>query len=894
VLHSCGQIRTWQLSIQYIFSLGLSLLMKSLNKKLITFVILTSFSFSNFFVHAAQIPSNISPQQIKQFQSLPPAQQKVLAQSMGIDINAIKSQLKNGSRTSIEEEKELPQYHERGTEFDEFGNPIATDKDIGIEKESNELKAFGYDVFANEPSSFSSLSDVAVPDNYVLGVGDSLNIEVFGKENSSYELSISREGKVFLPELGSYSISGMEFYEAKEYLKHKIKNKIIGVDVVISLSELRSIRVFVLGEAYKPGNYTLNSLSSITHAIFAAGGISDIGSLRNIELKRAGKLITTLDLYDLLIKGDSSSDLLLKSGDVVFISPIGDQVKIDGAVKRPAIYELKGKENFASILTLAGGLSPEAFPKSTIVERYTNSLRSILNVDLSNDYELSRVVQAGDYIKVKETSDNIQQSVAIIGAVTRPGIYAWNANQKVTDLLPNIESYLLGNADLFYSLIVRQAKGNRDIKVIQFSLKKAITNQNSQDNVLLMPQDKLFVFSNDTMLKQDLESLNELISKQAKPKLTQLSEGEYDTLDDGTEVGVFSREKLLSLILNDLEQQAVSGEPIKIVEIDGAIKYPGHYPLPDGGSVDTLIAAAGGLLESAFLTRAEMSRINISGSATQTEIININLLDVLNNKENILLQSKDRLNINSIPSWQDEKTIELIGEFKFPGRYSIRRGETLSQIIERAGGFTEYANIKASLFTREKLKEIETQNLIKVSDNLRTEIASKSLASRDGGQGIDYQQANVLLDDLTKVEPVGRLVIDINSILSGKSADIFIEANDVLYVAPKQNTINVAGQVHAATAHLFRPELTVTDYVALSGGLKQQADEGRIYIIKANGAVEIPHNDNWFSDKSSILEAGDTVVIPLDTYYMDDITLWQTATQIVYQSAVALAAVSGL
>jgi len=871
--------------------------MKSLNKKLITFVILTSFYFSNFFVHAAQIPSNISPQQIKQFQSLPEAQQKVLAESMGIDIRAIQSQLKGGSSTDITEEKELPQYYPRGTEFDEFGNPLENESDIDdeeTEEEKGQLKAFGYDVFANAPPSFTSLSDVAVPDNYTLGFGDSLSIEVFGKENSSYQLSISREGNIFIPELGSYSIAGMEFYEAKEYLKHNIQNKIIGVDVAIALSELRSIRVFVLGEAYKPGSYTLNSLSSITHAIFAAGGISDIGSLRNIQLKRAGKLISHLDLYDLLIRGDSSSDLLLKSGDVVFISPIGEQVKIDGEVIRPAIYELKGKENFGSVLKLAGGLSPEAYPKSTIVERYTNNLRAIMNIDLSEQNELDKYVRSGDYIKVKKTSDTIQKSVSIIGAITRPGVYAWTSEQKVTDLLPDSDSYLLEDADLSYSLIVRQAIGDRSINVIQFSLKEAISDPLSSDNVSLMPRDKIFVFSKNTMLKQDLDSLNALIAKKVVPKKNKLN-GKEDNIMNENEVGSFSREKLLLVILNDLEQQAISGNPIKIVEIDGAVKYPGHYPLPNDGTVEDLIIAAGGLLESAFLTKAEMSRINVSKSTTQTEIININLLDVFNNNKNILLQSKDRININSIPSWQDEKTIELKGEFKFPGRYSIRRGETLSQVIKRAGGFTEYANVKASLFTREKLKEIETQNLIKVSDNLRTEIASKSLASRDGGQGVDYEQANLLLEDLTKVEPLGRLVIDIEKLLEFQQADFLIENGDVLYVAPQQNTINVAGQVYVATSHLYQKQLSVDDYVELSGGVKKQADEDRIYIIKANGAVEIPNNSNWFaSDFDSMLEAGDTVVVPLDTYFMDDITLWQTVTQIIYQSAVPIAAIAGI
>ncbi|WP_076416931.1 SLBB domain-containing protein [Colwellia sp. UCD-KL20] len=905
---------------------------------LLLLVFLSCFSFVAF---SAQLPSNISPQQLEQFKKLSPAQQKSLASSMGVDLSTIQSQVKKNN-TNEDETKNLQQYYPRGTQFDEMGNPIGLSEEELAEEDEDELKPFGYDVFANAPLTFAPSIDIAIPDDYTIGSGDVLSVQMFGKENNEYELIVSREGKVTFPELGAFKVAGMTFEEVKKYLKNEIQNKVLGVDIVLTLAELRSIRVFVLGEAFKPGNYLLSSLSSITHAIFSAGGISDIGSLRNVQLKRAGKLVSSLDLYDLLINGDSSSDVLLKSGDVIFIPPVGSRISIDGEVKRPAIYELKKEESFNSILKMAGGMLPSAYPSSTIVERYNNrNLRSVVNIDLSIAENLAKKARAGDYIRVMATSSNFEDSVSIIGAVSRPGNYQWEPDQKVSDLLPNISSYLLENADLTYSIIVRQMNHSRDIEIIQFSIADALSDKNAIDNVSLKPLDKILVFSNVERNSQELTNLDEfllteteLLEKEkevliksyednlfweqygenaepvnpfkeedkaeetfnaTKKSLRDLKEKNIEQELKPNEISFFSRQRLLAPVIKQLKRQASLNQPLKLVVIDGAVKYPGTYPLANNASVVDLIKAAGGLLESAFLQKAELSRFEVNNKAANKTLVNLNLADALASSEtSFRLKSKDRLNINHIPAWQKDQTVELLGEFKFPGRYTVRRGETLAQLIERAGGFTEYADIQSSLFTREKLKQVELQNLIDVSQNLRNEIASKSLSQREGSQILDYEQANLLLADLTKVEPVGRLVVDIEKINDGRSFDILLEDGDALYVSPKQNTINVVGQVQIASSHLFEKGLTAFDYIKLSGGAKKQADEDRIYIIKANGAVEIPNNDNWFTANSGQLQPGDTVVVPLDSYFMDDLTLWQTATQILYQASVAVAAIARL
>ena len=916
--------------------------MKKINKIIGSWAVSVVITLVALTTSAAQLPSNITPQQLEQFKKLPPAQQKSLAQSMGIDIRTIQKKLTNSPTNKNENTQQLQQYFPRDTQFDEFGNPIFSSEMMNAQDddEDDTPKAFGYDVFANAPLTFAPSLDVAVPDNYVIGAGDTLSIQIFGKENFDYEFPISRQGEIVLPQLGPFSVGGMTFIEVKTFLANEIKNKVLGVDVVITLTELRSIRVFVLGGAYKPGQYVLSSLSSITHAIFSSGGINDIGSLRNIQLKRSGKLVTTLDLYDLLINGDSSNDVMLKSGDVVFINSVGDRITVDGEVKRPAIYELSANETFESAIKMAGGLLPSAYPSSTVVERFNDkNLRTVRNIDLTNENALYEKVKAGDFIKVMKTSQLFEDSVTVIGAVARPGKYQWKEGQKISDLLPRVNSHLLHDADLAYSIIIRERDNARSIDILQFSFFNIISDAQSEDNIELKPQDKILIFSmnenksekisqldsfaytteelkeegklqakNDYKDKmfwmeydadENYEEKDELEDsiKLASKTLEELTGGAVEEEVNFRDLNPFSRKRLLLPVIEKLKQQAASGEPIKLLEVVGAVKFPGIYPLALNAKVGDLLKASGGLLESAFLYKAEITRNTIIDKEAVKQSFSIDLSEALegNQKSNLSLKSKDRLNVLQIPSWQENHLVELRGEFLFPGKYTIQRGETLGQLINRVGGFTKYAYLDASVFTRKKLKQLEIQNLLKVSESLRMEIASKSLAQNKGSQMVDYSQAKLLLADLTKVKPVGRLVVDILQLQQDQDLDVLLENGDLLYVPTKQNSVNVIGQVQVATSHMYQDKLSALDYVELSGGIKQQADEERIYVIKANGSVNITNSANWFSSRENdVLQPGDTVVVPLDSDYMDSLTLWSTGTQIIYQAAVAIAAIAGI
>ena len=425
--------------------------MKTILKKytsVLTLLFLGLMSILNLSV-AAQV----SQAQIEQFKRLPASQQQALAKSMGVDLNSIKNQL--GASQESPSSEVTPVYP-RNTEFEHSVHkmPTTPSKPVKI----NGVAPFGYDVFANAPSTFSPTSDIAIPENYILGLGDRISIQVFGKENMELELDVNREGDIVFPSHGPFSVAGLSFGEMKKLLVTKIKEKIIGVDVVIGMASLRSMRVFVLGDAYKPGPYTLSSLSSITHALFAAGGISDIGSLRNIQLKRSGKLVTKLDLYDLLIHGDSTNDLMLQSGDVVFIPTVEKRVTVKGLVRRPAIYELIDGETFKDVVSMAGGALPSAYLKYTELTRYSdNSYQRGINLDLTNQVALNQKAYSGDEINIKKTDyirtpkiSLITDAVTLEGAITKPGKYQWFSGQKIADVLPQIDTHVLVQADLKY------------------------------------------------------------------------------------------------------------------------------------------------------------------------------------------------------------------------------------------------------------------------------------------------------------------------------------------------------------------------------------------------------------------------------------------------------------
>lgn len=801
-----------------------------------------------------------SPQMIEQFKALPKSEQERLARQYGVD----PSMITGGSAAQPVVENPTvvtPRAANNNDVVDQSESDLlnqatkSADKVEALEdKKENQLKRFGYDLFAGSPSTFAPVSDVPVPAEYMIGPGDSLNVQLFGKENNQYTLTVGRDGAIQFPGLGPISLIGLSFAEVRELLQQKISQSMIGIESNITMGELRSIRIFVAGDAFQPGSYTVSSLSTITQALFISGGVNQIGSLRDIQIKRAGKTVGRLDLYDLLLRGDASGDIRLQSGDVVFIPSSGGSVSVMGEVRRPAIYELKNNETMADVIRMASGLNPGAYPKASTVERYSNeSVKTVISVDLTENGGLNTLVENGDLLNVRSASSRIDNAITVAGAVVRPGKYQWTKGLTVADLLPSIWGDLTISADLDYALLVREINQRGDIQVERIALGRAIGEPQSHYNPNLKPRDSIIVF---------------------------------DYAD---------REELLKPIIQKLREQSRFGDAAKLVNINGNVRFPGQYPITINADVKELLIAAGGLEEGAYTLAAELTRQNISEqNGVSIEHVQLSLDHVMQNDPaaNIILQSRDILTVRTLPDWQENRWITIKGEVKFPGTYSIQRGESLKEVLARAGGLTSDAAPRNAVFLRKSVKDKEQLELSKLADELRREIAAKALTKDTPTMG--YNDTQQMLNELENVKTVGRLVVDISAIELGiDSANLTLEDADALYIPPTNQTVSVMGQVQHPSTHRYKQGLTFEQYLALSGGARKRADESRSYVLKADGSVQMPESSFWFNGGSA-MEPGDTIVVPLDTEYKDNLTLWSQVTGIIYNTAVAVSVISGL
>jgi protein involved in polysaccharide export with SLBB domain len=356
-------------------------------------------------------------------------------------------------------------------------------------------------------------------------------------------------------------------------------------------------------------------------------------------------------------------------------------------------------------------------------------------------------------------------------------------------------------------------------------------------------------------------------------------------------------------ILEDLRLQAVSAQPSQVVRVSGRVRVPGEYPLEPGMTVSDLIRAGGGLAEEAYGAEADLARYEVrDGQSRKTDVFKVDLQRALAHEpaSDLPLAPFDFLIVKEISEWSNQSTVLLEGEVRFPGEYAIERGETLGAVIERAGGLTQLAFARGSVFTRESLKERERLQIERLADRLKQDLGSLALQGAQGSAGGAQQASETLaigqslLADLRNTQPVGRLVIDLDRILAGgvgTTGDVILKDGDVLRVPKTAQEVTVIGEVQNSTSHLYDPSLDRDGYIRLSGGTTQKADDGRIYVVRANGSVETGSSSGWFRSAGGI-QPGDTIVVPLDAERMRPLVLWQAVSTIFYNIAIAAAAVN--
>ncbi len=535
-----------------------------------------------------------------------------------------------------------------------------------------DLKQFGYDFFKNSSTMLQTVENAPVGNDYVIGPGDTLQIDIWGSIDARYQVAVDRNGEITIPKVGVVKVWGLSYGQAKEAINKAIGRYFKGYNLNITLGKLRTIQVFVVGAVENPGVYSVSSLATVINALSTAGGPSKNGSLRDIRLLKGGKVTEHIDLYDIFLSGDRSKDIRLENGDTIFVPVIGRVAAVAGEVKRPGIYELKDGVTLTQVLAMAGGITAAGNTGRIQVERFEgNSGRVILDYQLKEGKAEKNlddvIIQDRDMVKVFPVSQFMRQVVKLTGNVINPGEYEFKPGMRVSDLIHGFSS-ILPDSYTEAAEITRLVLPDRHREVVTFNLAKALQGD-EKENLLLQEQDTVHVFSRWSM--------------QERP----------------------------------------------VVSITGQVVSPGTYDYYPHMTIRDLIAASGSLKRNAFMGSAELTRVVTDKGKAKSERVNVNLSKVLAGDpgQNLELKPDDAFIVRGVEDWLEasDRFVVLKGEVKFPGAYSISKGEKLSSVIARAGGFTDRAYLKGAKFTRKSVQELQQKRMTEVLEKAELDIMQK-------------------------------------------------------------------------------------------------------------------------------------------------------------------------
>jgi len=774
-------------------------------------------------------------------------------------------------------------------------------------------RRFGMDVFENNSQNpYAIPMDLPAGPDYVVGPGDGLAIDLWGGVSRRIYRSVDREGRISLPEVGPLLVSGKSLAEVQQNLQQVLRTQFRNISADVSLSRLRTVRIYVVGDVANPGAYDVSSLSTPLNALFIAGGPTSGGSLRIVRHFRGSQLVQNVDLYDLLLHGVKSDLERLENGDSVLVPPIGPQVTIEGMVRRSAIYELKDEKNLSSVLALAGGLLPTATLQHIEVQRtIAHEKHTMLSLDIpasDDDAEATKKldsfqIQDGDHIRVFPISQGNEDAVYLEGHVIRPGRYSYHDDMRVTDLIPSFKD-LLPEPSMQYAEIIRLNAPDFRPSVQSFNLADALANPAQAP--VLHAMDTVRVFSRfDFENPPTVSVLGDVRAPGSYRTSGQIHLADAVHLAGGVEPDAQTDDAQVFRYMPDGKaeifsvelSQALAGDSTQniileprdrllihkstnavqpaVVYVEGEVGNPGRYPLTTNMTVADLVRVGGGLKPDADTENGDLTRYEYGGQGQLTgqhEPIAISAALSGDPKNNAQLHNGDVVSIRQLPGWDDlGATITIRGEVKHPGTYGIRPGERLSSIIERAGGFLPDAYPYGAILERVQVRDLETKEQSKLV--LRVKDAEGSLQAMPDTTPAQKQakemaigQYETTLMQLTTNAPVGRIPIRISSRIDrwkNKSADIQARAGDTLIVPKRPDYVMVTGQVFNPTAVAYRPGKSVKWYLEQAGGVTTTANRKAIFVIRADGSIIGRREGLWTgSSLGSVLQAGDTVVVP--------------------------------
>lgn len=653
--------------------------------------------------------------------------------------------------------------------LDSVGNMLGRREQNFSKKEDAENQVFGRNIFENSALTFEPNLNVATPENYVLGPGDEVVIDVWGDSEKTIRQQIAPDGNIWIETLGPIFLSGLKVNEASSHLKKELTRIYATINnnttfVKLSLGKIRSIKVNVMGEIMIPGTYTLPSLATLFHALYSAGGVNDIGSLRSVKINRGGKEIADIDVYSYLLQGRNDLDISLKDGDVIVVSPYQNLVSLKGKVKRPMKYELIDSETLEDLLGYAGGFMGEAYKEAVRVIRKSGKEHQVYNVE-KLDFANFKLTD-GDEVTVDAVIPRFENKIEIRGAVYREGIYALDDDMSTVKQL------------------IEKAEGLRE----DAFLNRAVLYRNKSDLTL------------ETQAVDISGIMNGSVS----------------------DVTLRKNDVLYIPSIFDLKEDYT-------ISVRGAVGYPGIYKFADNMTIEDLIIQAGGLKESASVVKIDIARRvknpkSLEVGSICAENYTLTLQDGLvltNEGDKFVLRPFDEVYVRNSPGYQIQQNVQITGEALFAGAYVLsKKGEKVSDLIQKAGGLTPEAYIDGARLMRKK-----------DTDELAREEAMQKLLKQTGRDSIDANRI--------EIKDHYMVGIDLKKILANKGSeyDIVLREGDHLHIPQYTGTVKISGAVMYPNTVVYNKKAKLKDYIEQGGGFAARAKKHRVFIVYMNGTV---------------------------------------------------------
>lgn len=777
------------------------------------------------------------------------------------------------------------------------------------------LPIFGASLFQYVPSTFAPLDNAPVPPDYVIGPGDELRIRVWGQVNFQANVHVDRAGEVYMPvsQIGPVHVAGLHYSELQAHLREAVGRVYRNFDLIADVGQIRAIQVYVAGQARRPGVYTVSSLSTLIDALFASGGPSVQGSLRDIQLRRGSETVTQLDLYDFLIRGDKSQDVKLLSGDIIFIPPVGPQAAVNGSVRNPAIYELKANETLANLIADAGGTSTVASDARVSIERIVDhNERHAMEVAYDSK-GLATSVADGDVVRVLAMVPRYKLTVTLRGNVANPGRFAWKAGMHVSDLIPDKESLLTRNYWWKRTQLGLPAPEFEPIEGFS-KMRQPLDNHPVTLPATQAPRG----YSTGNSSAQEFPQNQNGYGAQQNQYAAQYPGAQYP--QSGVSASQYGQQP--GQYIPTPDQYGSQSDQ----QLDQLGNQPGQQLTAQQRAANSSLGAEQSALPSRLARNTPRTEIRLDVPDIDWDYAVIQRLDPTTLKtilvpfdlgqlvlqhdssQDLELQPGDVVSIFSeadiqVPIAQQTKLIRLEGEFAHAGLYTVHPGETLQQLVRRAGGLTPNAYLYGSEFTRESTRRVQQARLDEYIQNLDLRIQRSNLevAASGGTAGQDYAQTSEreLVTRLRQLRATGRIVLQFKPDSNDSTGlpDITLEDGDRFVIPPVPASINIVGAVNDQNSFLYAPGSRVGRYLQQAGGLTRDADRKREFVIRANGEVVgyDAAKGAWGNEFDNLpLYAGDTVVIPEKTFKPPLVRGFLQWSQVFSQLALGAAAIAVL